>query len=235
MINLATGGATADNDFVAGFTGADSKIPVPSTKDQVANFLAHDKPRPRDIFVHWIGANDILFNATVTAQQVTKLIQINLNKLYKAGKRAHKLNPFTTLTSPGAKNIIVASYNDINFFPATYNSPDYNTANVKSYSADLGSGLKALVQNYNKRARAAFVDVDALFRSIIADPEKFGVDKKYIDPPTACLTGVYTSEGVSRHLCSDPERHIFFDSYHPVKEVHARVGKLFDEAIKRWE
>jgi len=93
LINLATGGATTNNDFVAGGTGAESTIPVPSAADQVRSFLSWDKPQAGDIFVHWIGANDILFNTSITGGQVTSLINENVNRLYQAGKtslQAHK-------------------------------------------------------------------------------------------------------------------------------------------------
>jgi phospholipase/lecithinase/hemolysin len=87
------------------------------------------------------------------------------------------------------------------------------------------------VAGYSAYANTAFVDVGALFRNIMAHPAKYGIDEKYVNPPTACLTGVYTSEGLSRHLCSDPEHHLFFDSYHPGKQVHNMIGELFEEAI----
>lgn len=86
LINLATGGATTNNDFVAGGTGSESTISVPSAADQVLSFLSWDKPRRGDIFVHWIGANDILFNTSITGGQVTSLINENVDRLYQAGK-----------------------------------------------------------------------------------------------------------------------------------------------------
>jgi hypothetical protein len=97
LINLATGGATTNNDFVAGGTGAESTIPVPSAADQILSFLSWDKPQAGDIFVHWIGANDILFNTSITGAQVTSLINENVNRLFQAGK-----------TSPQTQN----SYSD---------------------------------------------------------------------------------------------------------------------------
>ncbi|KAH6896661.1 hypothetical protein B0T10DRAFT_544102 [Thelonectria olida] len=215
LINLATGGATADNSFVAGGTGASSTIPVPSAADQIDSFLLWDAPRSDDVFVHWIGANDILFNTTVTGADVSSLIDAHVNRLYRAG----------------AKTFVLANYNTITTFPATYNTSDYNIPSVRVYSDDLTVGLKNIVAGYSPYVQATFIDVGALFRNITARPAAFDVDEKYVHPPVACLTGVYTSEGVARHLCSDPERHLFFDSYHPVKEVHAMIGKLFIEAI----
>ncbi|KAK6072357.1 GDSL-like Lipase/Acylhydrolase [Seiridium cupressi] len=215
LTNLAAGGATADNSFIAGGTGPDSTIPVPSAEDQVSSFLSWDTPQPGDVFVHWIGANDILFNTSITGAQITALVNADVDRLYRAG----------------AKNIIVANYNDITTFPATHNSSDYNIPSVKSYVEDLTDGLKDVVATYSAYAKTAFVDVGALFRNITEQPAAYGIDGEYVSPPTACLTGVYTSEGVPRNLCGDPERHLFFDSYHPVKEVHALIGQMFEAAI----
>jgi hypothetical protein len=86
LIDLAAGGATTDNAFVAGGTGADSTITVPSTADQITSFLSWDAPRPGDIFIHWIGANDILFNTSITGAQIVSLINANVDRLYYAGK-----------------------------------------------------------------------------------------------------------------------------------------------------
>ncbi|KAL4728981.1 hypothetical protein ACLX1H_003387 [Fusarium chlamydosporum] len=218
LINLATGGATTNNDFVPGGTGSQSTIRVPSAADQVLSFLSWDKPRREDIFVHWIGANDILFNTSITGGQVTSLINENIDRLYHAG----------------ATNIILANYLKATTFPATYNSSDYNIPNVEIYSSALTKGLKNIAAAYSAYAKTAVVDVGGLFEDITLNPEAYGFEDKYVNPPTACLTGVYTSEGVPRNLCSDPEKHVFFDSYHPGKEVHALIADLFEGEIHRF-
>ncbi|KAM0344468.1 hypothetical protein ACHAPU_007440 [Fusarium lateritium] len=216
LVNLATGGATTNNGFVAGGTGSASNIYVPSAADQVVSFLSWDEPRPGDIFVHWIGANDILFNTSITGGQVTSLVNENVNRLFQAG----------------ANTIILANYLKITTFPATYNSSDYNIPSVEVFSGDLTQGLKNIAAAYSGYIKTTLVDVGGLFQSITANPKAYGFKKEYVNPPTACLTGIYSSEGIPRHLCSDPEKHLFFDSYHPVKEVHALMANLFDEAIR---
>ncbi|KAF5001528.1 hypothetical protein FGRMN_999 [Fusarium graminum] len=215
LVNLATGGATTNNDFVAGGTGSASDIEVPSASDQVLSFLSWDEPRPGDIFVHWIGVNDIFFNTSITGGQVTSLINENVNRLFQAG----------------AKTIILANYLRVTTFPATYNSSDYNIPSVEVFSSDLTQGLKNIAAAYSGYIKTALVDVGGLFQNITSNPKAYGIKKEYVNPPTACLTGVYSSEGVPRHLCSDSEKHLFFDSYHPVKEVHALVASLFEETI----
>lgn len=136
------------------------------------------------------------------------------------------------LTIPGARTVLVANYIDFNAFPATYNSAGYNAANAKTYNSDLTASLQKLVSSLSSRLRAGFVDVTALYHDVVANPAKFGFDAKYLNPPTACLTGVYSSEKRPRQLCDDPVRHFFFDSYHPTKHVHALFGDLFVKTIR---
>lgn len=132
---------------------------------------------------------------------------------------------------PGAQNIIVANFNDATTFPATYNSSYYNIPSVRTFNDDLTVALKKTMACYSACINTAFVDISALFHNITTEPAAYAIDERYVNPPTACLRGVYKSEGVPRSMCSDPERHLFLDSYHPVKEVHALIGKLFEDAI----
>jgi phospholipase/lecithinase/hemolysin len=126
----------------------------------------------------------------------------------------------------------LANYLKATTFPATYNSSDYNTPSVEVFSSDLTQGLKNIAAAYSAYAQTAVIDVGGLFEDIALDAEAYGFEEKYVNPPTACLTGVYTSEGVPRNLCSDPEKHVFFDSYHPGKEVHALIAEMFGQEIR---
>ncbi|KAF2166056.1 carbohydrate esterase family 16 protein [Zasmidium cellare ATCC 36951] len=213
LLNYAAGGATADNSFVQGYTGAESTIPVPSTRDQIATFLNTSSPRPDDLFVHWIGANDALCDTNITGAELTSLINRDVDTLFRAG----------------ARTILFANYPPVNQFPATYGSSDYAFAD--DYAKGVDTGLGNLVAGYSAYIKTGFIDVQALFANITNNPAAYGVDEKYVNPPTACLQGAYPSEGVPRSLCDDPERHLYFDPYHPVKEVHTRISQLFQEKL----
>ncbi|CAH0043656.1 unnamed protein product [Clonostachys solani] len=162
LVNVATGGATTNNGFVQGRTGPKSEIPVPSTAEQIASFLSWDTPRPGDVFVHWSGVNDILFNPNVTGSQTTSLISENIETLYRAG----------------ARNIVLGNYNDIETFPGTYDASDYQSDNVKSYMDDLSIGLRNIVGAYSVCANTALVEVQTLFRNIAANPAEYSIDEK---------------------------------------------------------
>lgn len=215
MLDFATGGATVDNSFVAGFTGPYSGIPVPSATDQIHEFLNQSIPKPDDIFVHWIGANDWFFNTSISGAQVTSLVTRNIDTLYRAG----------------ARTIILADIPSPASFPATYNVDSYNPAVAKDYANQLTEGLQNVVSAYSAYSTTGLVSIGTFFADIISAPRRYGIDPKYIDPPTACLNGAYPSEGVERSLCNDPAQHLFFDSYHPTKQVHARISKLFMDTI----
>lgn len=213
LLDYAAGGATADNSFVQGYTGPEDTIPVPSTFDQIETFLNISFPRDDDIFVHWIGVNDALFDTNITGAELTSLINRDVDRLYRAG----------------ARTILFANYPPVNMFPATYGMAEYDFAD--DYATGIDTGLEDLVAGYSAYMATGFIDVQALFAKITANPAAYGVDEKYVKPPTACLQGAYPSEGVPRTLCDDPEKHLFFDIYHPVKEVHARIASMFQEKL----
>jgi hypothetical protein len=48
--------------------------------------MTWDAPRPGDIFAYWIGANDILFNTSITGAQITSLVNADVDRLYRAGR-----------------------------------------------------------------------------------------------------------------------------------------------------
>lgn len=130
----------------------------------------------------------------------------------------------------GARNIILGNYNDVEAFPGTYNVSEYQTDNAKSYMDDLSIGLRNIVGAYSAYANPVLVEAQTLFRNMAANPAEYSIDEKYVRPPTACLQGAYGSQ--ERSLCSDPERHLFFDAYHPVKEIHAAIGRLVEDKIR---
>ncbi|KAL6709844.1 hypothetical protein ACN47E_000629 [Coniothyrium glycines] len=214
LYDFAVGGATADNSVVAGFTGARTEIPVPSALDQVKKFLSADSPRPDDLFVHYIGANDPQFNPFITGSQIVSLINRDVDLLYRAG----------------ARNILLANYPPITSFPIAVGVPLFQQIGPP-YSAALLQGLREIQAPYSSYINIRVADVESLFKKIIAEPASYGIDAKYVNPPTACLSGAFGT--AARTLCTDPERHLFFDVYHPVTQVHDRIAACFSRRCRR--
>lgn len=216
LLDFATGGATASNALVQGFTGPNASIPVPSASEQVSAFLAGGSPvSASDVVVHYIGANDVLFDTSVAGAQVASWIDADVQRLYAAG----------------ARHLLLANYPPVSSFPATYNDSTY-AAIGPVYAAALDRGLASVRAAWATYLHIGVVDVRGLFAEIVAEPEKFGVRRENVDPPTACLQGTYG--GGERSVCEDPERYLFWDGYHPVAPVHGRIAELLAEAVRAW-
>jgi phospholipase/lecithinase/hemolysin len=213
LLDYAVGGATADNSLVTGYTGPNSTIRVPSARDQVEHFLADDAPRDDDLFVHFVGANDPLFDAEVTGAAVASWINADVQRLWGAG----------------AKTVLLANYPAVSTFPATYGDATYRAVGPR-YAASLDRGLVNVEAAWRAYLRIGVVNVQGLFEDIVGDPGKYGVSRENVDPPTPCLKGTYG--GGPRSVCTDPERYLFWDGYHPVASVHERIAKLFERALE---
>lgn len=92
------------------------------------------------------------------------------------------------------------------------------------------AGLYNISKSYkSSKARVQVIDVYGKFNEIIADPSSYGLDPDEIR--TACLVGAY-GEG-PRSLCDDPDKHLWFDAYHPTRVGHKIVAGVFKAALSR--
>ena len=190
--------------------GLNSTIPAPSATDQITDFLSNDTVQSTDVFFIFIGTNDPLFNESVTGNQIAALVEGQVHRLY----------------SHGAKQIILLDCPSLDLLPADYVEDSSTKTYLKNYTAEYNLELLAIAAKWAPYIQITVIQVSKLFADIFVNPAKYGILPKYVNPPTACLQGIYPSEGVPRSLCSDPTEHLFFDVYHPVKEVHARIGAL---------
>ncbi len=196
--------------------GENSTIPVPSATDQINTFLSNDTVQPSDVFFIYIGANDPLFNTSVTGDQIAAIIESQVHRLFVQG----------------AQQIILLDYPSLDLLPAEYSEDAMTKTYLQTYTAEYNSKLLAIATGWAPYLQITVVQVSQLFRDIFANPAKYGINSTYVDPPTACLQGVYPSEGVPRTLCSDPAQHLFFDAFHPVKQIHARIGALVGQLFE---
>lgn len=82
---------------------------------------------------------------------------------------------------------------------------------------------------YKSKAHIEIVDIYRTFNQIIADPPKYGLDPAEIH--TACLIGAYGE--APRSLCDDPDRHLWFDAYHPTRIGHRAVASVFKKILEK--
>lgn len=94
-------------------------------------------------------------------------------------------------------------------FAFVYNSTDAELAAYDRFATDIKGNLTALVAD-EARSSLTIVDLDSLFNYVEVNPAGFGIDPRYVDPPTACLQGSYAGTG-PRSLCDDAQRHLWFD------------------------
>ena len=204
--NHATGGATANNSAVQGYTGPGSTIPVPDVITQVSAFLTNNTVQAGDTYVIYIGANDFFFDPNITGSRVAQSIGNSANRL----------------VSLGAKRIVFGNYPDLGALPAVAAGSNQSIAAIRMQGAQLRLGLRDVVTGLQKNnVSSTIVDVYSLFQVVSANPAAYGFDPSIWLQP--CLVGAYEKD--ARKLCTDPEKRFFFDTYHPQTNVHQLVGE----------
>lgn len=155
------------------------------------------------------------FSTNITGYQVAGLIRSQVQDLHASG----------------AQRVLLASYPNLRSLPVGALSTSEYTAYLSDYSAQLRQGLFKIQNDFKHYLAIKVVDLYPLFQDILRRPNKYGFDPATIQ--TACAQGVYPSEGVPLSICSDPDKHLFWDIYHPTRAGHKIVAKAFEKAIAR--
>ncbi|RCI10251.1 hypothetical protein L249_8709 [Ophiocordyceps polyrhachis-furcata BCC 54312] len=215
LYDYARGGATTDNALVQGFTGSKSDIAVPSLTDQVHDFLS--KPRPdlsTSLVVLLGGANDVYFNNTANPAAAAAAIGRLLIQLRDAG----------------ATHFLLPEYPDLSLAPYGSSLDDQHKAMLSTYTKQLGADLQRVARNVSSASPGVtikVVDLQPLFRTIESNSRALGFDRKGLRQ--ACLVGAYGE--ASRSLCSDPDRYVYFDAYHPTGKTHCLIANEVVDAL----
>jgi phospholipase/lecithinase/hemolysin len=200
---------------------------------QVQEYLkdfAGQQAQPTDLFVIWIGANDVddalnalsidpseATSAGIIQAAVTAVIT-NVQTLYfGAGARM-----FLIVNVPDFANTPYVRFLGANFDPqipalATLFTGFYDGA-LSQMVAALNAGLP-LQQNQFIR----LLDANALFDQILASPDSFGLTN---------TTDRCTVPGViGNAICSTPHQYLFWDGIHPTTTVHSAVAQRALEVL----
>ncbi|KAF4774761.1 GDSL-like Lipase/Acylhydrolase [Colletotrichum scovillei] len=216
LYDYAVGGATTSNALIQGYTGAKGDIAVPSVIDQVVSFLARMNPQggafgasdsmaiESPLLILFAGANDILFNANISASQSYQILRQAEAQLRDAYPSARVL----TLTPP-----------DISRLPYGFYLEDNLGKNqLRTFTDQLGELLD------RSKTGAVNVDLRPLFDDFeyYASPRAYGFDPlgKY----GSCLEGAY-GETPNVTICGDPDRRVYWDEYHPTTHTHSWIAK----------
>jgi thermolabile hemolysin len=208
--NFAYGGATT---MRVGSYG------IPGLLGQVSNFQsaqsqAQSRANPNAIYIIWAGANDYLYGAANTTMPSDP-----------AGNLAMSIQ---SLSSMGAKKILVANLPDLGNLPHTRNSSNSSilTTSSNSHNLSLSKSLDVLRKKFGSNTEIIELDANSLYKEAISNPGKFG----FTNVQEGCLKNVTS--------CDNPDKFLFWDGIHPTTAGHrilaeAALSKLENQVCFR--
>ncbi|KDN52225.1 carbohydrate esterase family 16 protein [Tilletiaria anomala UBC 951] len=219
--NRAYGGSTVNNSRIQGYTGRDSTIPVPSVLENVHKYIKHHGHGvdPHALYILSGGGNDAFYGS----------YERGLDPVQLARSVAADLDfALRELNAAGAHDFLVPST------PALQNTPygkHYGNATIdtflRSFSDAFACDIKK--QRTPRDARVALWNEEQAFAHILRHARQLG----YTSLDTACLKGVYNGEANTRSLCSDADKHVFWDIYHPTAKTHGLLAEAAKRELKR--
>ncbi|BAU10545.1 GDSL family lipase [Leptolyngbya sp. NIES-3755] len=178
--------------------------PLPGLQQQIESFISSlegTQADPRALYVIWAGANDYL-----SGQDTNPTAPIeNLMQAAKA------------LINAGVKNLMIANLPSLGKLP---NSSRFRSiANALNALADahnalLTTALQALAQSVSGDVNLMLFDVDAMFKRVLADPQKCG----FTNVTDAEMTVLSSLRGYT-------EQFFFWDGVHPTTSAHLMLAK----------
>lgn len=211
-VNYAYGSATSDNKYVQGASGATSNIPVPGLAQQVKMYSKKSSYASTALHTVAIIGNDLYFNPNASGKNVANNVLSSLGKLYDIG----------------ARHFLVLNTVPLGSLPAvTAGGPDA----INLYSSFANEYNKQLVSNVGHfkvkypKASVSMLDVYKLFKSI----ENHQTMKSLSDTTDACLV---VNGTMVQSECKNPQDYLFWDTFHPTKQVHALIAKKAYAALQ---
>lgn len=196
--NFACGGATSDSN---------SGGLVPGLLSQVQSFTrTHSQIDSSALYVLWSGANDYLQGTSDASRPVE-----------------HIMDAISSLSTAGAKRILVANLPNLGQLPATRNSANsvHLTALTQAHNQGLRRSIKVLGQQ-QPDLEIMVLDANALYQEAITHPAKF----KFTNVMSACVS-VSGSKA-----CGHPEQFLFWDGIHPTTTAHQILAEQAFVAIE---
>ncbi|MBW4577065.1 MAG: autotransporter domain-containing protein [Aphanothece sp. CMT-3BRIN-NPC111] len=198
--NFAFGGATSGTVNAANIFLQLPGSPLPGLQTQVNNFTrANPNADPNGLYVVYAGGNDYIFSRFLgTPNPATTVSNIS--------------NAVANLTTAGARTILVPNLPDLGQTPfARLNQASVPLTNLtNAHNSNLTTSLQSFVQN-NPEVNVIPLDVNAVFKEIIADPARFG----FTNVTDSCFS-------ITRPQtpCTNPNQYLFSDEVHPSAATH---------------
>ena len=237
--NYAYGAATTDNKLVQGRTV--DMIEVPSILQQVRHYIKNSKtsvvPQSQRLYFVQGGENNLFFNNSITnVVTVNSLIQSVKLLLFSGAKHVFVINftPFQYLPA------VVALGPQVQAFAANYFIEGKVISVIVIYMSILlfiltnlyfsfsspsptRIGNQLLLNATKNLAGVTLVDLYGIALNVINNPATYG----FTDNSTACIQ--ITN---SPTVCSNPNQHIFWDSFHLTTGVYKILAQTIFDQIK---
>jgi phospholipase/lecithinase/hemolysin len=212
--NFAFGGATT------GFQNIGLPI-LPGLQQQINNFITvNQSANPNALYIVWAGTNDYInyfFNAVPNSTQTASNLSVAIK----------------SLAAVGAKDIMVVNLPNLGNFPVT--GGDQNISNLFSsftsaHNSSLITNLNFLRRQLNPDINIISLDVDSLFRRIIAHPKEFG----FTNVTDSCVgnLSVIPINLPTQPVDCIPDQFLFWDQIHPTTATHGLIEELAFSALQ---
>ncbi|PHQ80312.1 MAG: hypothetical protein COB66_05065 [Coxiella sp. (in: Bacteria)] len=246
-------GALGGDDYAAGGAVTDSiglgKPPFyspPSLHQQVFNFLSTHQPRlhPNNLYVIWIGANDIFKAIRSTPSSEPLRLNAAINKAITAATTTIQAE-VTALYKRGARHIVVINLPPMGDTPSMSKSTSLKLlGNMKSKKFNTQLLVKMLSLKKSIGYSPDIFNVNALFKKIIdtvntageyQEPNTALILKNGTDP--ACLDSRTNPAIMSidcNHWVSTDQQalDVFADNVHPSDTTHQILAIHLEQFIK---
>ena len=204
-VNFAYGGATTDSDFVQGYT-KDNTFKAPGVRQQIIQYQQKNSRETigqyRTLHVVWAGANDFIYNNSVTPQMIANSL----------------INCFKDLIAAGAKHLLMFNQPPAQLFPYVNQlGQDAFFAQLSNVgNAAIIAGLTELKQN-NTDVSIDLFDLHTLVSDVVANKSTI----RFENTVNKCWEN-FNLTAVT-HLCSNPAQYVFIDKFHLTTRVHGLI------------
>jgi phospholipase/lecithinase/hemolysin len=205
-LNYAYGSATSDSRLVQGYTAFNTS--VPGVRQQIVAYRQRLGVSPMDaartVFVIWAGANDYLFNRSVSPHDVVDSLMRAVDDLVQLGARH-----FLVMNQPPVNKqpLLVAANLSEAYGPlvAAHNTRLARAINTSSTSNSSGG------------VSVRLVDLHRLIDAVLGNLSVYGMNSS-----GRCWD---TSNGTVVQLCTTPDTYLFIDDYHFTSRAHQLIAE----------
>lgn len=209
IVNVCNGGSTLNNaDVYSAFNG----WIVPGFQQQVLTTYVNGTSE--DLYLLFHGHNDMFSLARPDLYNI-----VNKNYTKEAAAANFVKGAELLVNMYGAKNFLIINLSPFDQWPAV---PEDKKQQVGQTVVDFNSLVKDMTPKALPNATVNFLDLHSWMEGKLAHPESLGLETS--NGP--CVWGIGNTTA-----CKDPEKHFFWDSYHPSKAVHAALGSWTFEQI----